>query len=154
MADLKNLIAYWRGSLYDADLMGIEMDGPEAIHLPIAEIETGQINGESVRLLFKRNALSKRKDQIDDESEREKKNDNDEPVGVVIAPFIARPTYQHGFVRGRRRAKTIWPLLIPATLYKDGRLEPDEDGLMPWIPRTLLETTTADLVIGEFAIFR
>jgi hypothetical protein len=144
---LKNLIAYWHNSLCDIELMGIEMGGSASIQIPITKIKQGQLDLRTTKALFQQQAKTN--------SNSEDKDDNDEvyETNIVIAPIILSKSYQRGYASSGRTPQTIWPLLIPAVLYQDGRLAPDKDGLVPWIPRTLLEPTSAELVLGELRTF-
>jgi hypothetical protein len=144
MADLKNLIAYWHSSLCDAELMGIEMGGPATIQISGEDIEQGRLDPKTTRALFRQQNRST--SESDDAA-------NDQPASIVIAPLIATQTYRHGYMRSGGNPQSVWPLLIPASLTKDGSILPDGNGLLPWIPRTLLEPTSANLVLGELREF-
>ena len=144
---LRNLIAYWHNSLCDTELMGIEMDGYASIKIPTTMIEQGQLDRRTTKALFRQQAKTN--------TNSEDKDDKDavHETNVVIAPVIFTKAYRHGYASSGRTPQTIWPLLIPAVLYQDGRLAPDKEGLLPWIPRTLLEPTSAKLVLGELQAF-
>lgn len=141
---LKNLIAYWHNSLCDTELMGIEMDGSAAIPITTTLLEQGQLDHRTTNAIFQQQAKSDNQDKDDDEVRK---------TNIVIAPIIVTKAYNHGYTASGKTPQTIWPLLIPAVLYKDGSLAPDNDGLLPWIPRTLLEPTSAELVLGELQTF-
>jgi hypothetical protein len=141
--DLKNLIAYWHSSLCDAELMGIEMGGPASVQVPTTDIEQGKLDPKITRSLLQQQAEAE---------SSEADISSGQSVSIVIAPLIVRQTYHHGYTKGSK-PKTIWPLLIPAVLQKDGAILPDREGLLPWIPRTLLEPTSAELVFGEIQTF-
>lgn len=140
---LKNLIAYWHNSLCDTELMGIEMDGPAAIQILTTILEQGQLDPQTTNSLFQQQATNNDKDKDDEIHE----------TNIVIAPIIVTKAYNHGYTSSSKTPQTIWPLLIPAVLHQDGRLTPGKGGLLPWIPRTLLEPTSAELVLGELQAF-
>lgn len=143
MKDINKVIAYWHNSLCDAELMGLEMDGPASMRVSITAIEDGKLDQRTTQLLFQQQA------KADSSSEQ---SDND-PVNIVVAPIVATQLHEHGYIKSTGKPKILWPLLIPATLEKDGSILPDTNGLLPWIPRTLLEPTSANMVLGDIGTF-
>ncbi len=142
---LKDLVAYWHNSLCDAELMGIEMGDSAAINIHATMLERGRLDPQTTNVLFQQQVKINRKEQEDTDEVYE--------INIVIAPVIATKIHSHGYAASGKMPQTIWPLLIPAVLYKDGSLGPDTSGLLPWIPRTLLEPTSAELVLGELHAF-
>jgi RecA/RadA recombinase len=138
----KKIIAYWHNSLCDAELMGIDMLGQDAAQVSLTAVEAGRLDAPTTQALFQKQNNSANGDEPPDE----------EPLTVLIAPIVATQTYQHGYQQRAETPRLICPLLIPAILYKGGALAAAPN-LLPWIPRTLLEPTNANLVLGDIKTF-
>lgn len=127
----KQIIAYWRDSLIDAELSTLDLTEGNHVRVFASALENGQLDPQTTEALFgqsKQPAPSRR------EAETE--------VPVVVAPLVANKVRRGG------RQKPLCPLLIPAVLDNNGRLYPKNGISRPWIPRLLLEPTSSDMVIA------
>ncbi len=134
MSSTKQIIAYWRDSLKDAELTSLKLTEGNHVRVSFDAIEQGQLSQQATAALFssndqKHHPVSGGEDDISS-------------MPVVVVPIVASKG-------GRSRNAVLCPLFIPAELSEDGRLRPENGVQRPWIPRPLLEPTSSDLVLGS-----
>lgn len=64
-----------------------------------------------------------------------------------MAPLVSRKQIRRS--GNTRFTRMVLPRLIPPGLQEDGRLRYSNDFANSWIPRTLLEPSSSDVVIGD-----
>ena len=132
MTTPKQLIAYWRDSLADAELAALELVEGNHVQVTPAALEQGQLDAQTTAALFAQSKQSA------------PRGDATTTIPVVVVPIVASSQ------SGRRgRPQRLCPLLIPAALDSHGRLQAQVGSQKPWIPRVLLEPTSSDLVLGS-----
>lgn len=141
---IAKLLTYWQDTLHDADLAALKLTQDNHARVSFDDVRAGQINLNSTRALFKLSGENGKSapDSID---EKLVEVDESKPLSVIVAPITAIKQKQG---RDRRSGSTCL-LLIPASLDPHGRLLPDAQAPIPWIPRTVLEPTMSPLVLGE-----
>ncbi len=131
MTTSKQLIAYWRDSLTDAELAALELTEGNHVQVFSDALAEGTLDTQSTAALF---AQSKQPIQLRDEPAN---------IPVIVVPIVAVKAWRDG------RQRLLCPLLIPAELDSNGCLQAPIGYRRPWIPRILLEPTSSDLVLGN-----
>lgn len=125
----RRVIAYWRKSLDDTDMMSSGL--PERQEIPPTAIDHGAIYDINlVEKLFE--AVYKRRDKLPPHLQADQPDIQAEGISVLLAPMIAQ-----------NQSRTVMPLLIPATLFADGSIGLHAH-LLPWIPKRLLTPLPPD----------
>lgn len=122
----------------------MSLDLAKSLHTLVSqkEFQEGRINAAAAEKLF---ALATEESEVSTSQEGSQLTDNEnelDNLSVIVAPILATNKQQRG------RNSTILPLLVPAQLSREGRLWVGTSNDLPWIPRTLLEPTASNLVLG------
>jgi len=143
MGKYLNIVKYWRNSLADAEKVN-----PSSIQRDI-QVETKQVE---------ENALTEKIfDKVYDEATKSRGKDEEEELNlskgieVLICPFYYQVVNFHTKTISTL-AQKIYPLWMPAKIFEDGHLEPNNDKPC-WIPRNYLSPSTDvnSPIIGELA---
>lgn len=144
--EIARIIRYWRDSLADAELTTIDPRNYNAISVPTKMLARGQPGRADVRRIF---AAAGEEEILESAAGEDGEVDHRSYIPVIVAPYVARRLERS---RSRvRRWKPVCPLLIPAALDTSGRLYPPigDKPALPWLPRTLLEPTSSEIVVGD-----
>jgi hypothetical protein len=129
---IRNLLAYWRNSLADEEMMGWSSRGDDVLYVePGMVSDTGEVPAD---------LSSKLIEQWKTILERAKREPAVVPV-VLLAKGLA-PEHSHGIILGNRKTEVSFTIAIPAKL-RDRVLVPDDEH-RPWIGREFLEPMTDD----------
>ncbi|UKV15690.1 AAA domain-containing protein [Thalassospiraceae bacterium SW-3-3] len=132
-AQIKDILRYWRNTLADDDLMGLEVEG-NPVRSTEESIRSGQIDNQAVRKL--QDEWKKYSKQVSwNQTEEDLAIDYDGIVPVVIFMKGFYIRHDHGkAVGGQGRGRVHYTFYLPAMMDSTGRLSLASDTL-PWIGR-------------------
>jgi len=130
-ATSRDWLAYYRASLADGDLIGLDSRKMVSA-IPYKDFKEGRMNQEAADAVF---AALPRQEQ------------DRQFVELIFAPFRAALKVSHGVASGA--ADRVVPIVyVPAVLARDGALMPARR-LAPWMPREHLDLTPRPTVLGS-----
>ena len=155
----RQVIAYWRKSLADADLLSLDANSTEKRGTLIRDIYDGKLNEGLADALFEevyeqRNEPSPKQRRAEQSKSTTSalEEDEEEYIDVLLAPYVLSVRYVHAY-RNRRDDPPFYPLIVPARMRESGQLYPHPD-LVPWIPRAYLQPSPqSDITLGEIDVF-
>jgi hypothetical protein len=125
------LLKYWRNSLADSEKGDVKPEkleaSGEAFKIPKNEISEGRINTDLARkLIGTHNAIQAEENKYN--RKRYYEDQDLQGIKVLVCPIFAESIPPHGKIDSTTE-NPIKPILIPARLYSDGRLDPVHDDL-------------------------
>lgn len=152
---LTNLLSYWRNTLADEDLMGLDGASSPVRTSPEA-VDSGRLDKDSVEALQR--AWNEYKRQASwNQTAADLAAPPDASIPIIILAKGYAPQHEHGKPVGDRdSARAYYTLHIPATLSHDGALSSTEHS-SPWIGREYLRPNEAAdekiPLVGELATY-
>lgn len=153
---IERLIAYWRSSLADEDIMG-DNSPDDTLDVHLDGIAPGGTLAVDVADQLRQRWAQILRDLAKDKTSAELAADDVEAsVPVVLLAHGMSVRHSHGAAALETKSPVRHTMTIPAVLGKDGRLQPSPDST-PWIGREFLEPTgsgdDAVPVVGSLADF-
>ena len=152
---LNSLLRYWRNTLADEDLMGLNAIA-SPVRTTMEAIHSGVLNEDSVKRLQK--AWNEYENQASpNRTAADLAAPHDKTIPIIILGKGFAPQHKHGKPVGNKDSSTAYYALhIPAILNPSGSLSIAENSL-PWIGREYLipnDEADADIpLVGELAVY-
>ncbi|HML53209.1 MAG TPA: AAA domain-containing protein [Solidesulfovibrio magneticus] len=134
-ATTRDWLAYYRASLADGDLIGLDSKKMDSA-IPYEDFKEGRMNQQATDAVF---AALPRQDQ------------DKQFVELIFAPFRAALNASHGVASGAAD-RVVLVVYVPAVLARDGALMPARR-LTPWMPREHLDPTPRPTVLGSLEAY-
>ena len=140
---IRSLLAYWRNSLADEEMMGWSSRGDDVLYVESGMVsDTGEVPADlSSKLIEQWKTILERAKRERTSADFEKESEPAVVPVVLLAKGLA-PEHSHGIILRNRKSEVSFTIAIPAKL-RDRVLVPDDEN-HPWIGREFLEPTTDD----------
>jgi hypothetical protein len=137
----KAYLSYSRACLADSRCRSPDVER-DVVEIAPSELNEGRLGATSLRALFDLT----RQQRFDEENEEKLW-----PVPLTVCPYVYALGHDHARQNSLLPTKIV-PVVLFASVSKDGRIWLDPNNSRPVIPRALLRPTQSDVAIGELDV--